>query len=198
MFIPTVAFAFTFASCILAIPLKPVLPELQYIYRRSIGTKQPFFFPSASYEHVGSSKQGSSFSGSSSLTGSGSAPVNLGDFAIEFLSKLLNLDKSEFKIYNEYTDSSGTTHIYGAQITAEGARIANHQWSVNIQNNVVISYSASFGTENHIAKRDLKVAPAESYITVEEAIANAVKQTGVQYYADVAPTNEYIQTPDGS
>ncbi|KAJ1330182.1 hypothetical protein BSLG_010789 [Batrachochytrium salamandrivorans] len=116
--------------------------------------------------------------------------------ATDFISKKLNLGANDFKVVDSYTDAAGVTHVYGAHIL-NGARICNHQASAHVKNGQVTSFSSSFGTEQHLAKRDLAVSEPKATLDFAKASATASAQLGIPVYSDFEYALEYVEQPDG-
>nr|KAJ3414651.1 hypothetical protein HK105_001710 [Polyrhizophydium stewartii] len=168
------------ATSVLAAPA----PDSVALHRRAAG-KLPFFFPESVFEAVPSS-------GKTSL-GKVSEEQAV-KIATDFLASKLGITAAEFQVANSFTDASGTTHVYGAQL-ANGIRIANHQAAAHVQNGEVVAFSSSFGTDQHLAKP--KVPTALGKVTVDQAIAKAVKDTGIAHHKDFAAVSEYVNTGSG-
>ncbi|KAH6586623.1 hypothetical protein BASA61_006539 [Batrachochytrium salamandrivorans] len=99
-------------------------------------------------------------------------------------------------VFNSYTDAVGVTHVYGAHIL-NGARIANHQAAAHVKNGQVTSFSSSFGTPQHFAKRDLAISAAKATVDFERASATASTQLGIPVYSEFEHVLEYVEQPDG-
>ncbi|KAL2911068.1 decapping endonuclease targeting mRNA [Polyrhizophydium stewartii] len=168
------------ATSVLAAPA----PDSVALHRRAAG-KLPFFFPESVYENVQSS--GSSPFGK--VTEDQAVKI-----ATDFLATKLGLSAGEFEVANSFTDASGTTHVYGAQL-ANGLRIANHQAAAHVQNGQVIAFSSSFNTEQHVSKSAIPASSGK--ISVDQAIAKAVESTGIPHHKDFAAVSEYVNTGNG-
>ncbi|KAH9251009.1 hypothetical protein BASA81_011185 [Batrachochytrium salamandrivorans] len=179
------------SSCVVSTPVSAGRHELVHVYRRSVDMDLPFYYPEPNYDNNPVWTGGSNFSGSDN-----SDPVAAG---IQYMASKLNVDQNELKVYNRFTDASGTVHIYGAQVTESGERICNHQFSVNVNpDGSISSCSSSFGTDSHLAKRDLNFSPATVGITAEQAAKIAAKEIGVPYYSSFEITKEYVHLPGGN
>ncbi|KAH9268652.1 hypothetical protein BASA83_009286, partial [Batrachochytrium salamandrivorans] len=62
----------------------------------------------------------------------------------------------------------------------------------------IASCSSSFGTDSHLAKRDLNFSPPTVGITAEQAAKIAAEEIGVPYYSSVEITKEYVHLPGGN
>ncbi|KAH9249221.1 hypothetical protein BASA81_013070 [Batrachochytrium salamandrivorans] len=148
------------------------VPMIDNVYKRAVAsldsssTEFPFHFPESVYESIPQSGDAPS---SSSETDNVKA-------ATDFISKRLNLDADDFKVVNSYTDDAGISHVYGAHMV-NGAPIANHQAAAHAKNGQVTCFSSSFGTDQHLAKRDLAVSEPKATMSFEEAINFAKKAT---------------------
>ncbi|KAL2915168.1 decapping endonuclease targeting mRNA [Polyrhizophydium stewartii] len=154
------------------------------LQRRADG-KLPFHFPKSVYETVAPTGRASFGKVSEAKA------VKI---ATDFLAAKLGLAADEFKVYNSFTDASGTTHVYGAQ-QANGVRIANHQAAAHVQNGQVVSFSSSFNTDASAAKP--RIPPMSAKLSVHQAIAKAVEDTGIPHHADFAAVSEYVNTGSG-
>ncbi|KAL2919754.1 hypothetical protein HK105_200670 [Polyrhizophydium stewartii] len=154
------------------------------LHRRA-ADKLPFFFPESVFEAVPPS-------GKASLGKISEAQAV--KIATDFLAAKLGIAAADFKVANSFTDASGTTHVYGAQQT-NGVRIANHQAAAHVQNGEVVAFSSSFGTSQHLVKP--RIPPVYAKLTVEQAIAKAVKDTGIPHFKDFAAVSEYVNTGSG-
>ncbi|KAJ1330202.1 hypothetical protein BSLG_010800 [Batrachochytrium salamandrivorans] len=99
-------------------------------------------------------------------------------------------------VFDSYTDAVGVTHVYGAHIL-NGARIANHQAAAHVKNGEVTSFSSSFGTAQHLAKRDLAVSEPKATLDFAKASATASAQLGIPVYSESEHALEYVEQPDG-
>ncbi|KAH6562812.1 hypothetical protein BASA60_010987 [Batrachochytrium salamandrivorans] len=149
-------------------------------------TVLPFHFPESVYENT-------PYSGAASLSLSKEDEVKT---ATDYISNKLNLGADDFKVFNSFTDAAGVTHVYGAHMV-NGARISNHQASAHVKNGEVTSFSSSFGTAQHLAKRDLAVSEAKATVDFEKASATASAQLGVPVYSKFEHVLEYVEQPDG-
>ncbi|KAH6565084.1 hypothetical protein BASA62_007465 [Batrachochytrium salamandrivorans] len=95
------------SSCVVSTPVSAGRHELVHVYRRSVDMNLPFYYPEPNYDNNPVWTGGSSFSGSDN-----SDPVAAG---IQYMASKLNVNQDELKVYNRFTDASGTVHIYGAQ-----------------------------------------------------------------------------------
>ncbi|KAH6567906.1 hypothetical protein BASA60_008863 [Batrachochytrium salamandrivorans] len=146
-------------------------PTVDNVYKRAVAslnpssTEFPFHFPESVYENT--PLQWCCLI----------VPLRKDDVktATDFISKKLNLGANDFKVVDSYTDAAGVTHVYGAHIL-NGARIANHQASAHVKNGQVTSFSSSFGTAQHLAKRDLAVSEPKATLDFAKASATASAQ----------------------
>ncbi|KAH6588377.1 hypothetical protein BASA50_010765 [Batrachochytrium salamandrivorans] len=167
-------------------------PTADNVYKRAVAslnpssTVLPFHFPESVYENI-------PHSGAASSSFSGKDDVKT---AADFISKKLNLGANDFKVFDSYTDAVGVTHVYGAHIL-NGARIANHQAAAHVKNGEVTSFSSSFGTAQHLAKRDLAVSEPKATLDFAKASATASAQLGIPVYSESEHALEYVEQPDG-
>ncbi|KAJ8330578.1 hypothetical protein QVD99_007896 [Batrachochytrium dendrobatidis] len=148
----------------------------------------PFHFPKSMGEHLPFNAESNSLR---SFTSEESTKIGL-----KYLMTKLNLSSDSFKIYNNFTDHAGITHVYGAHVI-KGARIANHQAAVHVYKGQVTSYSASFGTSSHFAKEKLSIAAPKTQVSFEQVSATAAAQYGIPVYKKFASTFEYVELSDG-
>ncbi|KAH6591715.1 hypothetical protein BASA50_008534 [Batrachochytrium salamandrivorans] len=149
-------------------------------------TVLPFHFPKSVCENIPhSDTASSSFSKKDDVK-----------TATDFISKKLNLGASDFKVFDSFTDYAGVTHVYGAHM-ANGARIANHQAAAHVKNGQVTSFSSSFGTAQHLAKRDITVSAPKATLDFAKASATASAQLGIPVDSESEHALEYVEQPDG-
>ncbi|KAH6601236.1 hypothetical protein BASA50_001760 [Batrachochytrium salamandrivorans] len=115
------------SSCVVSTPVSAGRHELVHVYRRSVDMDLPFYYPDPNYDNNPVWTGGSNFSGSDN-----SDPVAAG---IQYMASKLNVDQNELKVYNRFTDASGTVHIYGAQ----AAKIAAEEIGVPYYSSVEIT-----------------------------------------------------------
>ncbi|KAH6572600.1 hypothetical protein BASA60_006569 [Batrachochytrium salamandrivorans] len=65
-----------------------------------------------------------------------------------------------------------------------GVRVANHQAAAHVKNGQVTSFSSSFGTDQHLAKRDLVVSEPKATLSFEEVSSIASTQLGIPVYSE--------------
>ncbi|KAH6564131.1 hypothetical protein BASA62_008066 [Batrachochytrium salamandrivorans] len=87
-------------------------------------------------------------------------------------SQRLNLGENDFKVVNSYTDPFGITHVYGTHMV-NGASISNHQAAAHVKNGEATFFSTSFGTEQHLAKRDLAIPVYSEFAYTLEYVAQS-------------------------
>ncbi|KAH6579594.1 hypothetical protein BASA61_010110 [Batrachochytrium salamandrivorans] len=116
--------------------------------------------------------------------------------ATDFIFKRLNLGADDFKVVNSFTDPFGITHVYGAHM-ANGACIANHQAAAHVKNGEATSFSSSFGTDQHLAKRDLIVSAPEATLSFKEVSSTVSAKLKIPVYSDFEYTLEYVAQSDG-
>ncbi|KAL2911272.1 decapping endonuclease targeting mRNA [Polyrhizophydium stewartii] len=167
------------ASSVLAAPA----PDATGLHRRGAG-KLPFYFPESVYETVNED--------AASRPSFASIPEDQAvKIATDFLTAKLGITADEFQVANSFTDASGTTHVYGAQF-ANGVRVANHQAAAHVKNGEVVSYSSSFGTDQHLVKPH--IPPVQAKLTADDAVAKAVASTGIPHHKDFTTVSEYVNT----
>ncbi|KAK5667536.1 hypothetical protein QVD99_006125 [Batrachochytrium dendrobatidis] len=181
MFVSTVSLVLALAtSAVFAIP---TIPSTQ-----DASDSLPFYFPESTYQQI---PYDHSFS---LMAPSNTDPVKTG---VAYLCDKLNLAPNEFKVYNNFTDSAGVTHVYGAHLV-NGVSVANHQAAVHIQDGQIISYSTSFGTESHFAKSEISVAEPKAKLTFEQVADLVSKAKGLPVYSEFKHELEYVQQADGT
>ncbi|KAH6579833.1 hypothetical protein BASA50_008037 [Batrachochytrium salamandrivorans] len=174
------------SSAVIAVPM------VDNVYKRAVdslnpaSTVLPFHFPESVYENT-------PYSGAASFSFSEKDDVKT---ATEYISNKLSLGADDFKVFDSYTDSAGITHVYGAHMV-NGARIANHQASAHVKNGEVTYFSSSFGTSQHLAKRDLEVSAPKATVDFKKASTTASAQLGIPVYSESEHTLEYVEQPDG-
>ncbi|KAH6567393.1 hypothetical protein BASA60_009085 [Batrachochytrium salamandrivorans] len=87
--------------------------------------------------------------------------------ATDFISKKLNLGASDFK---------AAAHVKNGQVT---------------------SFSSSFGTAQHLAKRDITVSAPKATLDFAKASATASAQLGIPVDSESEHALEYVEQPDG-
>ncbi|KAH9269455.1 hypothetical protein BASA83_008538 [Batrachochytrium salamandrivorans] len=187
MFVPALTLILALASsAVIAVPM------VDNVYKRSAdsldpsSTEFPFYFPESVYESIPHS-------------GAPPSPSSKEDgikTATDYISTRLNLGENDFKVVNSYTDSFGIGHVYGTHIV-NGASVSNHQAAAHVKNGEVAFFSSSFGTEQHLAKRDLAVSAPNATLSFEQASDIASTQLGIPVYSEVEPTLEYVAQSDG-
>ncbi|KAH9262777.1 hypothetical protein BASA83_013748 [Batrachochytrium salamandrivorans] len=145
---------------------------------------------------------------SMSIPHSGDAPSSLSKedgvkTATDFISNRLSLGENDFKVVNSYTDPFGITHVYGTHMLND-VSISNHQAAAHVKNGQVTSFSTSFGTDQHLAKRDLAVSEPKATLSFEQSDGKIVyaykfqlRDNPVTRWIEVwcdATTGEVIQT----
>ncbi|OAJ41636.1 hypothetical protein, variant [Batrachochytrium dendrobatidis JEL423] len=181
MFVSTVSFVLALATS--AVFAVPTIPSTQ-----DAPDSLPFYFPESTYQQI-------PYDHSSSLMApSNTDPVKTG---VAYLCDKLNLTPNEFKVYNNFTDSAGITHVYGAHLVND-ARVSNHQAAIHIQDGQIISYSTSFGTESHFSKRELSIAEPKAKLTFEQVADAISKAKGLPVYSEFKHEFEYVQQEDGT
>ncbi|KAJ1341899.1 hypothetical protein BSLG_010861 [Batrachochytrium salamandrivorans] len=112
------------------------------------------------------------------------------------LDPSLNLGENDFKVFNSYTDVFGISHVYGTHMI-NGASVSNHQAAAHVNNGEVTCFSTSFGTNQHLAKRDLAVSAPEVTLSFEDVSVIASTQLKIPVYSDFEHTFEYVAQSDG-
>ncbi|KAH9265047.1 hypothetical protein BASA83_011472 [Batrachochytrium salamandrivorans] len=149
-------------------------------------TEFPFYFPESVYE---------------SIPHSGDAPSPSSEeddakTATDFISKRLNLGADDFKVVNSYTDSFGIGHVYGTHMV-NGVGVSNHQAAAHVNNGEVTFFSSSFGTTQHLAKRDLAVSEPKATLSFEEVSSTVSAKLEIPVYSEFEHTLEYVAQSDG-
>ncbi|KAK5666933.1 hypothetical protein QVD99_006165 [Batrachochytrium dendrobatidis] len=181
MFVSTV-------SLVLALATSAIFAAPTVLSAENAMDSSLFYFPKSTYHNI-------PYDHSSSLMAlSNTDSVKIG---VAYLCDQLNLTPNEFKVYNNFTDSVGVTHVYGAHII-NGARVANHQAAVHIKDGQITSYSTSFGTESHFAKSELSIAEPKTKLTFEQVADIVSKAKGLPVYSGSKHELEYVQQADGT
>ncbi|KAH6587637.1 hypothetical protein BASA50_011241 [Batrachochytrium salamandrivorans] len=176
----------------LVLPTVIAVPIVNNVYKRaaasldSSSAELPFHFPESVYESI-------PHSGAASSPSSEEDDVKA---ATDFISNRLSLGESDFKVFDSYTDSFGIGHVYGAHMI-NGARIANHQAAAHVKNGEVAFFSSSFGTDQHLAKRDLIISEPKATVDFAKASAIASAQLKIPVYSEFEHTLEYVAQSDG-
>ncbi|KAH6586740.1 hypothetical protein BASA50_000337 [Batrachochytrium salamandrivorans] len=181
-------------TLILALASSAVIaaPMVDNVYKRSAAsldpssTDFPFYFPKSVYENI-------PYSGAPPSPSSEEDGIKT---ATDYIFKKLNLDTDDFKVVNSYTDYAGISHVYGAHM-ANGVRIANHQAAAHVKNGQVTCFSTSFGTEQHLAKRDLAVSEPKVTLSFEDVSVIASTQLKIPVYSEIQYVFEYVAQSDG-
>ncbi|KAH6578771.1 hypothetical protein BASA60_003544 [Batrachochytrium salamandrivorans] len=187
MFVPALTLILaSVSSAVIAVP------TVNNVYERAVAsldpssTELPFYFPESVYE---------------SIPHSGAAPSPSSEeddakTATDYISKRLNLGENDFKVVDSYTDSAGISHVYGTHMV-NGASISNHQAAAHVKNGEVTFFSTSFGTEQHLAKRDLAVSAPKATLSFEEVSVIASTKLDIPVYSEFEHALEYVAQPDG-
>ncbi|KAH6584478.1 hypothetical protein BASA61_007435 [Batrachochytrium salamandrivorans] len=157
MFVPALTLILALASStVIAVPM------IDNVYKRDVdsldpsSTELPFYFPESFYEDI-------PHSGDSP---SPSSEEDDAKTATDFIFNRLNLGENDFKVSNSYTDSFGIGHVYGTHMV-NGVGVANHQAAAHVKNGKVTFFSSSFGTDQHLTKRDLIISEANATLSFE-------------------------------
>ncbi|KAH6580976.1 hypothetical protein BASA61_009300 [Batrachochytrium salamandrivorans] len=119
-------------------------------------------------------------------------PVEIG---LSYILQKLNLRSDEFKMKNNFTDHSGTTHMYGVPLY-EGLPIGNLHAAVHVKSGQARYYSATIMDERALTKRSLPPPEPTAKISSRKAVKAAVDCLDVPFYDDIAPVMEYYETSD--
>ncbi|KAH9253061.1 hypothetical protein BASA81_008967 [Batrachochytrium salamandrivorans] len=187
MFVPALTLILALvSSAVIAVP------TVNNVYKRSVdsldpsSTELPFYFPGSFYESIPHS----------------GAPPSLSfeeddaKTATDFIFKKLNLGENDFKVVDSYTDSFGIGHVYGTHMV-NGASVSNHQAAAHVNNGEVTFFSTSFGTEQHLAKRNLAVSEPKVTLSFEDVSSTVSTQLGIPVYSEFEHTFEYVAQSDG-
>ncbi|KAH6582254.1 hypothetical protein BASA50_000951 [Batrachochytrium salamandrivorans] len=168
------------------------VPTVNNVYKRDVdsldpsSTELPFYFPKSVYESI-------PYSGAAPSPSSEEEDAKT---ATDYISKRLSLSENDFKVANSFTDPFGVTHVYGTHMVND-ARISNHQAAAHVNNGEVTFFSSSFGTEQHLAKRDLAVSAPEATLSFEEVSATVSTKLEIPVYSEFEHTLEYVEQSDG-
>ncbi|KAJ1341858.1 hypothetical protein BSLG_010693 [Batrachochytrium salamandrivorans] len=187
MFVPALTLILALASTtVIAVPMANNVYKRSAASLDSSSTELPFYFPKSFYESIPHS-------------GAPPSPSSKEDgikTATDYISTRLNLGENDFKVVNSYTDPFGITHVYGTHMV-NGASISNHQAAAHVKNGEATFFSTSFGTEQHLAKRDLVVSAAKITLSFEEVSSTVSTQLKIPVYSEFAYTLEYVAQSDG-
>ncbi|KAH9264070.1 hypothetical protein BASA83_012468 [Batrachochytrium salamandrivorans] len=174
------------SSAVIAVPM------IDNVYKRDVdsldpsSTEFPFYFPESVYEDI-------PHSGDSP---SPSSEEDDAKTATDFISKKLNLGENDFRVVDSYTDSFGIGHVYGTHLV-NGVGVANHQAAAHVKNGEVTFFSSSFGTDQHLAKRDLAVTAPEATLSFEEVSVTVSTKLDIPVYSEFEHALEYVAQSDG-
>ncbi|KAH6584801.1 hypothetical protein BASA60_000794 [Batrachochytrium salamandrivorans] len=169
------------------------LPTVNNVYKHAVSslnplsTELPFHFSESVYESILYDGDISPF-----LFKEDDVKIATG-----YIYNKLNLGAGDFKVFDSFTDSAGVTHVYGAHMVND-IRIANHHASAHVKNGQVVSFSSSFGTAQHFAKRDLIISEPKATVDFERASATASAQLNIPVYSEFEHALEYVEQPDGN
>ncbi|KAH9246737.1 hypothetical protein BASA81_015701 [Batrachochytrium salamandrivorans] len=187
MFVPALTLILALASsAVIAVPM------IDNVYKRSVdsldpsSTELPFYFPDSFYEDI-------PYSGAAP---SSSSETDDAKTATDYISNKLKLGTDDFKVVNSFTDSFGIGHVYGTHMV-NGASISNHQAAAHVKNGEVTFFSSSFGTEQHLAKRDLIISEPEVTMSFEDVSVIASTQLKIPVYSEFEHALEYVAQSDG-
>ncbi|KAH6586739.1 hypothetical protein BASA50_000336 [Batrachochytrium salamandrivorans] len=187
MFVPALTLILALvSSAVIAVPM------VDNVYKRSAdsldpsSTEPPFYFPNLSMRAF------------PTVVPPHRPPPREDDAktATDYISTRLNLGENDFKVVNSYTDSFGIGHVYGTHMV-NGASISNHQAAAHVKNGEVTFFSTSFGTEQHLAKRDLAVSEPKVTLSFEEVSVTASTKLKIPVYSEFEHTFEYVAQSDG-
>ncbi|KAH6563190.1 hypothetical protein BASA50_000989 [Batrachochytrium salamandrivorans] len=187
MFVPalTLILALT-SSAVIAVPI------VNNIYKRAVASLDPssaeftFYFPESFYESIPHS----------GAPPSSSSETDDAKTATDYIFKKLDLGENDFKVVDSYTDYFGISHVYGTHMIND-VGVSNHQAAAHAKNGEVAFFSTSFGTEQHLAKKDLIISEPKATLDFKQASATASAQLGIPVYSEVEHTFEYVELPDG-
>ncbi|KAH9264068.1 hypothetical protein BASA83_012466 [Batrachochytrium salamandrivorans] len=187
MFVPALTLILALvSSAVIAVPM------IDNVYKRDVdsldpsSTEFPFYFPESVYEDI-------PHSGDSP---SPSSEEDDAKTATDYIFNRLNLGENDFKVVNSYTDSFGIGHVYGTHLV-NGVGVANHQAAAHVKNGEVTCFSSSFGTDQHLAKRDLVVSAPEATLSFEEVSVTVSTKLKIPVYSEFEHALEYVAQSDG-
>ncbi|KAJ1340911.1 hypothetical protein BSLG_010824 [Batrachochytrium salamandrivorans] len=174
------------SSAVIAVPMANNVHKNAVASLDPSSTEFPFYFPESVYE---------------SIPHSGDAPSSLSKedgvkTATDFISNRLSLGENDFKVVNSYTDPFGITHVYGTHMLND-VSISNHQAAAHVKNGQVTSFSTSFGTDQHLAKRDLAVSEPKATLSFEQVSVTISTKLGIPVYSEFEHILEYVAQSDG-
>ncbi|KAJ1341788.1 hypothetical protein BSLG_010855 [Batrachochytrium salamandrivorans] len=178
MFVPalTLILALT-SSAVIAVPI------VNNIYKRAVASLDPssaeftFYFPESFYESIPHS----------GAPPSSSSETDDAKTATDYIFKKLDLGENDFKVVDSYTDYFGISHVYGTHMIND-VGVSNHQAAAHAKNGEVAFFSTSFGTEQHLAKKDLIISEPKATLDFKQASATASAQLGIPVYSEVEHT----------
>ncbi|KAJ1341798.1 hypothetical protein BSLG_010797 [Batrachochytrium salamandrivorans] len=187
MFVPALTLILALTSTtVIAVPI------VNNVYKRSVAsldpssTELPFYFPESVYESI-------PYSGAPP---SPSSEKDDAKTATDYIFKKLDLGTDDFKVFNSYTDPFGITHVYGTHMV-NGVGVSNHQAAAHVKNGEATFFSTSFGTEQHLAKRNLVVSAAKAILSFEDVSSTVSTKLGIPVYSEFEHTFEYVAQSDG-
>ncbi|KAH6571487.1 hypothetical protein BASA60_007133 [Batrachochytrium salamandrivorans] len=187
MFGPALTLALALvSSTVIAVPM------VDNVYKRAAtsldpsSTEFPFYFPESVYESI-------PHSGAPPSPSSETDDIKT---ATDFIFKRLNLGADDFKVANSFTDPFGITHVYGAHMI-NGACISNHHAAAHVKNGEATSFSSSFNTAQHLAKRDITVSAPNATLSFAEVSSTASAQLEIPVYSEFEHVLEYVAQSDG-
>ncbi|KAH9252405.1 hypothetical protein BASA81_009691 [Batrachochytrium salamandrivorans] len=127
------------------------------------------------------------------LTSNGD-PVEIG---LKYILQKLGLRSNEFMVMKNFTDHSGSTHMYGVPLH-EGVPIENLRGAAHIKNDRVFFYSATTIVDDwRLKKRSPTTSKSKTVKSSKEAVNAAVECLGVPFYHDIAPVMGSYWTKNG-
>ncbi|KAJ1341550.1 hypothetical protein BSLG_010827 [Batrachochytrium salamandrivorans] len=121
-------------------------------------------------------------------------PVEIG---LSYILQKLNLQSNKFKVMTNFTDYSGTTHMYGVPLH-KGLPIGNLNAAAHVKNSRTFFYSATIKNNPRLTKRSPTTPDSTFKKSYKEAVKAAVDCLGVPFYPDIAPVMESHWMRDGS
>ena len=152
--------------------------------------KRPFFYPKPSYRTYGKRK---SFHSSSKWDAS-----SVYELGWNTTLENLGLGPEELTITAKFTDTSNVTHMYFKHLV-NGIQVNNHHAAIHLNKMQVIAFSSSFGTPEHLTKRDSEasILPPFANISDQDAIQIALKEYNIPLHK-VPVILRYVEIPDGT
>ena len=112
------------------------------------------------------------------------------DYALELMSKQLNLPINELVVTDYHRDQFGAIHVYLAR-TYNGIAVSNQNAAIHLKGSRVIAVSSSIRKSQSLSKRD------DHLVDLNQAIQIAVAKYGGKLDGSVTPEIVYVESETG-